>query len=151
MTTETIPATRSIVVERTMPHPPEKIWRALTESSLMAEWLMQNDFEARAGATFTFTTKPIGNWNGIVDCEVTTFEPPRHLVYTWKAGTVQNAAHGSALDSVVEWVLTPVPGGTRVRMEHSGFRAQNESAYAAMSGGWPNVLERLERVTADRA
>jgi uncharacterized protein YndB with AHSA1/START domain len=142
--------TRSIVVERTMPHPPEKIWRALTESSLIDEWLMQNDFQARVGATFTFRAKPMGNWNGVVHCEVTTFEPPRRLVYTWKGGTVQSAAYGSALDSVVEWTLTPVPGGTRVRMEHSGFRAGNASAYTTMSGGWPTVLERLERVSGER-
>lgn len=144
-------ATRSIVVERTMPHPPEKVWRALTVSSLIAEWLMQNDFQARPGATFTFRAKPMGNWNGIVHCEVTTFDPPRRLVYTWKGGTVQNAAYGSALDSVVEWTLTPVTGGTRLRMEHSGFRPQNDSAYTTMSGGWPKVLERLESVTAERA
>ena len=144
-------ATRSIVVERTMPHPPEKVWRALTESSLIAEWLMQNDFQARPGATFTFRAKPMGNWNGIVHCEVTTFDPPRRLVYTWKGGTVQNAAYGSALDSVVEWTLTPVTGGTRLRMEHSGFRPQNDSAYTTMSGGWPKVLERLESVTTERA
>jgi len=149
--TEANPATRSIVVERTLPHRPEKIWRALTQSSLIAEWLMPNDFEARLGATFTFRAKPMGNWNGIVHCEVTTFEPPRRLVYTWKGGTVQNAAYGSALDSVVEWTLTPVGSGTRVRMEHSGFRPQNESAYTTLSGGWVNILERLERVTADRA
>jgi uncharacterized protein YndB with AHSA1/START domain len=146
---EPVPATRSIVVERTMPHPPAKVWRALTQSSLIAEWLMQNDFEARLGATFTFRAKPMGNWNGIVHCEVTTFDPPKRLAYTWKGGTVQNAACGSALDSVVEWTLTPVAGGTRVRMEHSGFGPQNDSAYSTMSGGWPTVLERLEKVASE--
>lgn len=148
---EPIPATRSIVIERMMPHPPEKIWRALTHTSLIAEWLMQNDFEPRAGAAFTFRASPLGNWDGIVHCEVTVFEPPRRLVYTWKGGTVHNAAYGSALDSVVEWTLTPVQGKTRVRMEHSGFRAQNDSAFTTMSGGWPRVLERLEQATAGRA
>jgi len=148
---EPTPATRSIVVERTMPHPPEKIWRALTQSALVGEWLMENDFEARAGATFTFRAKPMGNWNGIVHCEVTVFEPPRRLVYTWKGGIVQNAPPSSSLDSVVEWTLTRVAGGTRVRMEHSGFRPQNESAYTTMSGGWPRILERLENVAAERA
>ncbi len=147
---EVNPATRSIVVERIMPHPPEKIWRALIQSALISEWLMETDFEPRAGASFTFRAKPMGNWNGIVHCEVTTFEPPRRLAYTWKGGTVQNSAYGSVLDSAVEWTLTPVPGGTRVRMEHSGFRPQNGSAYTTMSHGWPGVLERLERVIGER-
>ena len=149
--TEPSSATRSIVVERTLAHPPEKVWRALTESSLIAQWLMQNDFEPRAGATFTFRAKPLGNWNGVVECEVTTFQPPRRLIHTWRGGSVENAAYGSALDSVVEWTLTPVPGGTRLRMEHSGFRPQNGSAYATMSGGWPTVVDRLEKVIAEHA
>ena len=149
--TETTPASRSIVVERTMPHPPEKIWRALTQSSLIAEWLMENDFEPRLGARFQFRAKPVGNWNGLVDCEITTFDPPRRLVYTWKGGVVQNLGQGAALDSVVEWTLTPVQGGTRVRMEHSGFGPQNTSAHETMSAGWPRVLERLERLSGTSA
>lgn len=149
--TETTPATRSIVLERTMPCSPEKIWRALTESSLIAEWLMENDFEPRLGARFQLRAKPMGNWNGLVDCEITTFEPPSRLVYTWKGGSVQNPEYGVALDSIVEWTLTPVSGGTRVRMEHSGFGPQNASAHETMSGGWPRVLERLEQVSGTPA
>ncbi|MHB2038881.1 MAG: SRPBCC family protein [Acidiferrobacteraceae bacterium] len=141
------PTGRSIVIERTMPHSPEKVWRALTQSALIAEWLMENDFEPRLGGTFQFRAKPMGNWNGRVDCEITAFEPNRRLVYTWRGGSVQNAPHGAALDGIVEWTLTPVPGGTRVRMEHSGFGPQNASAYETMSGGWPRVLDRLEHVT----
>jgi hypothetical protein len=48
----------------------------------------------------------------------------------------------------VEWKLTPQSGGTRVRMEHSGFGLQNASAYDAMSGGWRQVVNRLEQVSA---
>ena len=42
---EQLAAVHSIVVERLMPHQPEKIWRALTEAHLIEQWLMQNDFE----------------------------------------------------------------------------------------------------------
>lgn len=148
--TAATPATRSILIERTMPHPPEKIWRALTQSSLIAEWLMENDFEPRLGGRFQFRAKPMGNWNGRVDCEITVFEPPRRLVYTWKGGSVQNLGYGTALDSIVEWTLTPVAGGTCVRMEHSGFGPQNASAYETMSSGWPKVLERLAQTSGGR-
>jgi uncharacterized protein YndB with AHSA1/START domain len=141
-------ATRSIIVERVMPHPPEKIWRALTQPHLIEQWLMKNDFEPRLGARFTFRAKPIGDWNGIVDCEVTAFDPPRKLAYSWKGGSAGNPNYGSALDSAVEWVLTPEPGGTRVRMEHSGFGQRNEMAFEAMSSGWPRGLERLEQISA---
>lgn len=142
--------TRSIVVERTMPHPPEKIWRALTQSSLIAEWLMQNDFEARFGARFQFRGKPMGDWNGVVDCEITVFDPPRRLVYTWKGGSAHPHADEPALDSVVEWTLTAVSGGTLVRMEHMGFGPGKVTAYTVMSQGWPGVLERLEQAAGKR-
>jgi uncharacterized protein YndB with AHSA1/START domain len=145
---EQIATTRSIIVERLILHPPEKIWRALSEARLIEQCLMKNDFEPRLGAHFTFRAKPMGNWNGIVRCEVTTFDPPRRLAYSWKGGSAGNPNYGSALDSVVEWVLAPEPGGTRVRMEHSGFGPRNEFAFVAMSGGWPQGLERLEQISA---
>lgn len=144
-------AARSIVVERRMAHPAEKIWRALTQSSLIEEWLMPNDFDARPGGRFTFRAQPIGHWNGIVECEIAEFEPPRRLAYSWKGGTQANHGPALALDSIVVWTLTPVPGGTLVRMEHSGFGPHNEFAYHNMSNGWPRILERLETVLAKGA
>ena len=145
---EQITAARSILVERFMPHPPEKIWRALTEAHLIEQWLMKNDFEPRLGAEFMFRAKPMGDWDGTVGCVVTAFDPRRRLAYSWKGGSASNPNFGSALDSVVEWLLSPELGGTRVRMEHSGFGPRNEMAFEAMSSGWPRGLERLEQVSA---
>lgn len=145
MTQPATPDMRSIVVERTMPHPPEKIWRALTRSHLIAEWLMKNDFRPEVGRKFNFWAQPMAGWNGVADCEVLILEPPHRLA--WR----QNASGEQAIDglkSIVTWTLTPVAGGTRVRMEQTGFRPKDEAGYRAMSGGWPRVLERLERVTS---
>src|SRR5262249_45693514 len=128
--------TRAIVVERVLPYPPEKIWRCLTEATLIEEWLMKSDFVPRLGARFTFRGRPIADWDGVVHCAITAFEPPRHLAYLWKGG---------ALDTVVEWTLSPDAGGTRVRMEHSGFRDEDEVAYQAMSKGWQQVLDRFHK------
>ena len=61
---------------------------------------------------------------------------------------MSNPAYGSVLDSLVEWTLSPEPGGTRVQMEHSGFGPRNEMGFQAMSSGWPRGLERLEQVSA---
>lgn len=136
--------TKSIVVERTMPHPPAKVWRALTTSPLIAEWLMRNDFQPVVGHRFNFHAQPIpGMWNGTTDCEVLALEPERRLAYSWNASG-EEAADG--LKSVVTWTLTPVEGGTQVRMEHSGFRPQDEGGRQAMGGGWPRILAGLERV-----
>jgi uncharacterized protein YndB with AHSA1/START domain len=140
--------TRSIVVERTVRHPPAKVWRALTTSGLIAEWLMQNDFQPIVGHRFNFHAKPIpGMWNGTTDCEVLTVEPERRLAYTWNASG-DEAEQG--LKSVVTWTLTPAGAGTHVRMEHSGFRPQDEGGRQAMGGGWPRILEGLERVAGEQ-
>jgi uncharacterized protein YndB with AHSA1/START domain len=133
------PQTKSIVVERDMPHPPEKVWRALTQSALIAEWLMQNDFELAVGKRFTFRATPQPGWKGVTNCEVLEIEPLRRLVYAWGDGTESE----SGLKTIVAWTLTPTAGGTHVRMEHSGFRPQDEGGYQAMSGGWPRIMERL--------
>ena len=138
--------TRSVVVEREIPHPPEKIWRALTQSPLIAEWLMQNDFEPVVGHKFNFRATPVMGWNGVTDCEVLEIVPLQRLVYSWNASGDQ-APDG--LKTIVTWTLTPRDQGTHLRMEQSGFRAQDETGYRGMGGGWPRILARLEEVASE--
>ncbi len=145
--TETTTAARSLVVERHMPHPPEKVWRALTRNHLIAEWLMENDFVARVGHRFTFRARPLPGWSGIVNCEVVAVEPLRTLAYRWGDGTESE----SGLVTLVTWTLVPRDGGTLVRMEQSGFRPQDGRAWMRMGVGWPGILERLERAAGGAA
>ena len=134
--------TRSLVFERQMKHPPEKVWRALTQSHLIAEWLMENDFVPKVGYRFTFRATPLPGWSGIANCEVLAVDPPHLLSYRWGDGTES----ASGLVTVVTWTLMPRDGGTLVRMEQSGFRTPDELAFKRMGKGWPRVLERLEDV-----
>ena len=64
-------AARSVVIERDMPHPPEKVWRALTQPKLIEEWLMKNDFKPAVGHRFNLR----GDWGGVLDCKVLAVEP----------------------------------------------------------------------------
>jgi uncharacterized protein YndB with AHSA1/START domain len=137
---------RAIVIERVLPHPPEKIWRVLTTSELISQWLMPNDFKPIVGHRFNFRTRPIGNWDGTVDCEVLVCEAPRLLRYSWTGGADDNAEYGSRLNSVVTWTLTPVESGTRLHMEHDGFGPGNEFAFEAMSGGWGRIAGRISEL-----
>lgn len=134
--------TKSIVVERLMPHPPEKIWRALTQSHLIEEWLMKNDFQPRVGHRFQFRAQPVPGWSGVTNCEVLEVDAPKRLAYRWGDGSESD----SGLKTIVTWTLTPQADGTHVRMEHSGFRPQDEGGYKGMGGGWPRILGGLERV-----
>ena len=135
--TDTASATRSLVIERVFPHPPEKLWRALTESPLIAQWLMKNDFEPVVGRKFQFQADPVPNWNGVVDCEVLTVEPLKQLSYSWGA---------LGLGFVVLFTLTPAESGTHVRMEQSGFGPDQQAAYKGANYGWQKFLGNLERV-----
>jgi uncharacterized protein YndB with AHSA1/START domain len=136
-------ATRAVVVEREMPHPPERIWRALTQSPLIEQWLMANDFRPIVGRRFTFRTTPMPHWNGVVNCEVLVVEPHKRLSYSWNS-----SGEGAGLKTVVTWTLTPTDGGTQVRMEQSGFRAEDEANYRGASYGWQRFVGGLERVAA---
>ena len=139
--------TKSIVVERTMPHPPEKVWRALTQAELIAEWLMQNDFKPIVGHRFQFRAKPVPGWSGITNCEVLEVHAPKRLVYRWGDGTESD----SGLSTVVAWTLTPADNGTLVRMEQSGFRPQDEAGYKGMGSGWPRIIDRLDQIAEREA
>ena len=130
-------ATRTLVIERELPHPPEKIWRALTQGSLIKEWLMDNDFEPVLGRKFTFRSTPVPNWNGVIDSEVMIVEPNKKLSYSWST---------LGLLSVVVWTLVATSGGTLLRMEHSGFGPGQDAAYKGASYGWQKFIGNLERV-----
>jgi uncharacterized protein YndB with AHSA1/START domain len=132
----TSPATEtlSVIVEREMPYPPEKIWRALTQPQLIAEWLMKNDFKPVVDHRFSLSA----DW-GAVDCQVMAVEPNKTLSYTW-------GAYG--LESVVTWTLTATGAGTHLRMEQSGFRPDQQQAYHGAKAGWPRFFANLEQVLA---
>ena len=134
--------TQSVVVEKVMPHPPEKIWRALTQSALLADWMMENDFRPEVGCKFNFRREPVGEWNGVVDCEVLAVEPHRLLAYRW------SPSGDETLETVVTWTLTPAEGGTRLRMEQSGFGPGQERNFAGARYGWQKMMASLETVLA---
>ncbi|AGB45336.1 SRPBCC domain-containing protein [Mesorhizobium sp. ESP6-5] len=133
--------TRTVVVEREISHPPEKLWRALTQPHLIEEWLMKNDFKPAVGHRFNISA----DWGGVLDCEVLAVEPHKRLSYSW------NLAHQDPafdLRSVVTFTLTPTPTGTHLRMEQAGFRPDQKRAYGGAKVGWPQFLEKLEELLA---
>jgi uncharacterized protein YndB with AHSA1/START domain len=126
--------TLTVTVERDIPYPPEKIWRALTQPHLIEEWLMKNDFKAAVGHKFTLS----GDW-GAASCEVLEIEPQKTLSYTWSA---------MGLESVVTFTLTQTGKGTHLRMDQAGFRPDQQQAYQGAQWGWNKFLGNLEQVLA---
>jgi uncharacterized protein YndB with AHSA1/START domain len=125
--------------EITFPRPPEEVWRALTDSAVLAEWMYPNDFEPRVGHRFTFRVppNPDADFDGIVHCEVLTCTPPRELAYSWVAA-------GGKVDTRVSYLLEPEGGGTRIRFEHSGF--EDGQAFKGAGYGWTLMLGKLTKV-----
>ena len=133
----TEPETRTLVVEREIAFPAEKLWRALTQPHLIEEWLMKNDFKPAVGHCFNLRKEPKPDVSIVVDCEVLKVEPNKALSYTWNA---------FGLESVVTFTLTPTETGTRLRVEQSGFRPDQQHAFKGARASWPGVLAALEAV-----
>ena len=132
-------ATRTLVIEKEFAHPPEKVWRALTQGSLIKEWLMDNDFQPVVGHKFSFRSTPVPNWDGVIASEVLIVEPNKKLSYTWAT---------LGLESVVAFTLVPTSTGTLLRMEHAGFASDQDAAYKGANYGWRKFLGNLEQVVA---
>ena len=124
---------RSVIVERDFTHPPEKLWRALTQPHLIEDWIgMKSDFKPETGHSFRFSA----DWGG-VDCQVIEVEPHRTLAYKWDA---------YGLESVVTWTLTPTSTGTHLRMEQAGFRTDQQQAFNGANASWPRFIAKMDEV-----
>lgn len=132
--TDAASKTLSVVIERELPHPPERIWRALTQPHLIEAWLMKNEFKPELGHAFTLKA----DW-GTVECSVRAVEENRRLSYSWDA---------KPLESIVTWTLTPTEKGTMLRMEQTGFKADQPMFYGGAKQGWPRFIDSLEDVLA---
>ena len=129
--------THSIRLEQSYPFPPERVWRALTDRDLLAQWLMPNDFQPVVGHRFQFRSQPMPGWRGFVECEVLEVVPPRSLAYSWLGDEDWKEP------TVVRWTLEPIEGGTNVVLEHTNLQDPWGAALKAMLGqGWKKMLEK---------
>jgi uncharacterized protein YndB with AHSA1/START domain len=138
-----------------LPQSREQVWRAITDSATLAEWMFPNDFEPRVGHHFTFRVPPNPkmNFDGlVVRCEVLECEPPHgneggRLAFSWSAGApVENTR--------VSFRLEPDGDGTRLFLEHSGFDLSHPFGSQAFKGaefGWAKMLKQLVALVADMA
>jgi uncharacterized protein YndB with AHSA1/START domain len=135
--------TESIAFEFDLKHAPEKVWRALTEPALLADWLLPViGLKLEKGAAFTFKTEPYPGWDGIVNCRLVEIEAQRKLSYTWGV---------PGMDTVVTFTLTPTAAGTRLSLVHSGFRPDQKQNFGGARYGWKlmggKLIELLARMT----
>ena len=127
----------SISFEFDLPHSPEKVWRALTDPALLAEWLLPVvDLKLEPGAAFTLKTDPHPGWDGTVNCRFLEIEAGRKLSYAWVVG-------GMELDTVVTFTLTPTAEGTRLSLVQSGFKPDQKRNFGGARYGWKMMGGKL--------
>lgn len=137
---------KSIKHQYFFPHPAETVWEYLTNSDLMALWLMKNDFQPIVGFDFHFKTGPLPalDFDGIVYCKVLEIVPFKKLSYSWKSGPSEGKI---TLDSVVVWKLEQTDKGTQVSLEHSGFTEEaNLKLYEGLNHGWAEKFPKIEKL-----
>jgi uncharacterized protein YndB with AHSA1/START domain len=136
---------RDVKLDRFYLHPPERVWKALTDPKALAALYMDNDFRPVVGHTFTFHTRPGPGFDGTLYCEVVAADPPRLLAYTFIGGYMKRK-------TTVTWTLTPHEGGTLVRLEHTGFTGLSDVAVSfILESGWKTFLPALPKVLDDLA
>ena len=141
LTDKTAPSqTESISFEFDFHHLPEKVWRALTDPVLLAEWLLPVvDLQLEPGAAFTFKTQAYPGWDGTVQCRFVEIEVHRKLRYTWTV---------PFLDTVVTFTLTPTASGTRLSLVQSGFSAGQKREFGGARYGWKMMGDKLVALLA---
>lgn len=120
--------TDAISFEFDLRHVPQKVWRALTDPVLLAEWLLPVvGLQLQPGAAFSLQAPPQPGWDGSVDCRFLEIEEQRKLSYTWRVG---------GIDTVVTFTLTPTASGTRLSLVQSGFKPDQKQNFGGARYGW---------------
>ena len=110
---------------RQLPHPPDKVWRAVTEPEHLAAWFPQEIVgERRAGAALCFVSSAGDSFEG----EMCVFDPPSVMELTWGADRLR-----------IE--LTPLGAGTLLTLTDV-FADVGKAARDA--AGWHECLDRLD-------
>jgi uncharacterized protein YndB with AHSA1/START domain len=132
--------TESLAFDFDLPRPPEKVWRALTDPVLLAEWLLPVvGLKLDPGSAFTFKAQPQPGWDGIVNCRVLEIEANRKLRLAWVVGD---------MDTVVTFTLAPTASGTRLSLVHSGFKPDQKRNFGGARYGWGLMGAKLVDLTA---
>ena len=116
---------------------PETVWTWLTDPEKLAIWFHKPDSPLRAGEDYTLYSRDTGN--RLIWGSVTEARPYDYLEYTF---TIEPL--GGAMTTVA-WALSPIEGGTRLALEHTGLpdNAEALDLILAMDAGWEEHMGRM--------
>ncbi len=125
-----------IAFERVYPHPPQKIWRALTDPVALGEWLMETDFVPEVGRTFTMWCDDGEGGTDTYICTLLEYHPPTRMLWSWVLDGSQDQG-----DTYVKFRVEQLASGTKVTITHTGDR--DPDTVEKFKGGWPYKLDQL--------
>ena len=135
----------TVVLDYEMKSPIDRVWRALTDSATLSDWMMfkTNDFKPVVGHAFQFRDAP--GYDGVIQCEVTEVDEPHRLAYTWEAPGQDGLPHATR----VTWTLAEAESGvTQLHLEQSGFRSDAKQEIGGARYSWTSMLDQLQGMLA---
>lgn len=127
----------NLVFRRRLNHPPEVVWKALTEPSQLSSWYMTKAIiDGREGGSIDFTSGPSRLH---VTGRVLIWKPPEVFEHEWKVEARTELPHGE--DAIIHWELRPDGDGTILHLEHHRLNTQTALGFAP---GTHAFLDRLE-------
>lgn len=130
--------------ERVYPHQPAQVWKALTHSAALAEWLMKNDFEPVEGRTFSMWCKDGKGGTATYSCKLLSYNPPHRMLWSWTHKGIQEQNQ-----SFVEFFVEAAAGGTKLKVVHHGDLSAED--IEKFKGGWPARLELIEGLIGQKS
>lgn len=127
-----------LLIERTLRHPPDRVWRALTDADEIARWFFPILFAPVVGHAFRITGPAVPGWRGWTECEVLALEPPHRMVWSF--------ACTDGAPTVVAFEITPQADGCRLRISHRG-RVPPDT-FTLLDQGWNLYADQLSQMLA---
>jgi len=127
----------TVVFERHLPHPVEKVWAAITDPDHLARWFPGIKVELRQGGKFSIRFGGDCDGPSHVSGEVAIYEPPRRLQLGSMLYELERAGTGCLLR------FSDV-------LQFTGARSNTDIANSVLAG-WHSYLDRLEESLATGA
>jgi len=151
-------APSAIHLERTIPAPPERVYRAWLDPELIARWMNPGVFsvsrvevDERVGGHYRVWHAESGNELGGFDAQIVELVPNRRLVFRWGFVGPQRR-DGPVYDSMLTLNFDEAPdGATALTLVHDrldDLAAAMPEAAAQVGAGWGDVLGKLADLLA---
>jgi uncharacterized protein YndB with AHSA1/START domain len=145
--------TEAVRLQRTIPAPPERVYRAWLDPELLRQWMSPAGFDVtraevdeRVGGRFRVSHSGESGF----EAEVLELVPDERIVLLWRF-VGRDGTYDPTHDSLLTVELREAPGGTELTLVHErleAFRAAMPEIAANVETGWSQALDKLVSATS---